>query len=143
MKAKYKAGRPEDNLTVGKKYDVEDVRCKKEFEASEVYLKNDKQQKCWYSVELFTMYAESALPLKMGAADAALGAAALAALGAAGSSSKNRIRGQREHTAGVIVANCKENARHRLDVRSIKAGRSKKNVRKSETRRRHGADGRY
>lgn len=23
MKAKYKAGRPEDNLTVGKKYDVE------------------------------------------------------------------------------------------------------------------------
>ena len=78
MKAKYKAGRPEDNLTVGKKYDVEDVRCKKGFEASEVYLKNDKQQKCWYSVELFTMYAESALPLKMGAADAALGAAALA-----------------------------------------------------------------
>lgn len=68
MKAKYKAGRPEDNLTVGKKYDVEDVRCKKGFEASEVYLKNDKQQKCWYSVELFTMYAESALPLKMGAA---------------------------------------------------------------------------
>lgn len=64
MKAKYKAGRPEDNLTVGKKYDVEDVRCKKGFEASEVYLKNDKQQKCWYSVELFTMYAESALPLK-------------------------------------------------------------------------------
>lgn len=61
MKAKYKAGRPEDNLTVGKKYDVEDVRCKKGFEASEVYLKNDKQQKCWYSVELFTMYAESAL----------------------------------------------------------------------------------
>ena len=55
MKAKYKAGRPEDNLTVGKKYDVEDVRCKKGFEASEVYLKNDKQQKCWYSVELFTM----------------------------------------------------------------------------------------
>ena len=47
MKAKYKAGRPEDNLTVGKKYDVEDVRCKKGFEASEVYLKNDKQQKCW------------------------------------------------------------------------------------------------
>ena len=41
-------------------------------------MKNDKQQKCWYSVELFTMYAESALQLKMGAADAALGAAALA-----------------------------------------------------------------
>ena len=41
-------------------------------------MKNDKQQKCWYSVELFTMYAESALPIKMGAADAALGAAALA-----------------------------------------------------------------
>lgn len=78
MKAKYKAGRPEDNLTIGKKYDVEDVRCKKGFEASEVYLKNDKQQKCWYSVELFTMYAESALPIKMGAADATLGAAALA-----------------------------------------------------------------
>lgn len=44
MKAKYKAGRPEDNLTVGKKYDIEDVRCKKGFEASEVYLKNDKQR---------------------------------------------------------------------------------------------------
>ena len=70
MKAKYKAGRPEDNLTVGKKYDVEDVRCKKGFEASEVYLKNDKQQKCWYSVELFTMYAESALPLKNGSSRA-------------------------------------------------------------------------
>ena len=141
MKAKYKAGRSEDNLTVGKKYDVEDVRCKKGFEASEVYLKNDKQQKCWYSVELFTMYAESALPLKMGAADAALGAAALATPEQPEVAIKTR--GQREHTAGVIAANCKENARHRLDVRSIKAGRSKKNVRKSETRRRHGTDGRY
>ena len=78
MKAKYKAGRPEDDLTVGKKYDVEDVRCKKGFEASEIYLKNDKQQKYWYSVELFTMYAESALPLKMGTADVVPGAAALA-----------------------------------------------------------------
>jgi len=122
MKAKYKAGRPEDNLTVGKKYDVEDVRCKKGFEASEVYLKNDKQQKCWYSVELFTMYAESALPLKMGAADAALGAGALATPEQPEVAIKTAFVDS-EHTAGVIAANYKENARHRLDVRGVKAGR--------------------
>ena len=113
-----------------KKYDVEDVRCKKGFEASEVYLKNDKQQKCWYSVELFTMYAESALPLKMGATDAALGAAALATPEQPEVTIKTAFVDSESIQPGVIVTNCKENARHRLDVQSIKS-RSKKNVRKS------------
>ena len=143
MKAKYKAGRPEDNLTVGKKYDVEDVRCKKGFEASEVYLKNDKQQKCWYSVELFHNVRRISAAAKNGSSRRSTGSSRAGNTGTAGSSNQNCIRGQREHTAGVIAANCKENVRHGLDVRSIKAGRSKKNVRKSETRRRHRADGRY
>lgn len=78
MKAEYKAGRPEDDLTVGKKYDVIDVKCKKGFEVQEVYLKNDKAQDHWYSVGLFIMYAEATAAMRVAAAEMAQDAARMA-----------------------------------------------------------------
>lgn len=78
MKVEYKAGRPEDDLTVGKKYDVIDIKCKKGFEVSEVFLKNDKAQDHWYGVGLFIMYAEATAAMRTAAADAAMTASALA-----------------------------------------------------------------
>lgn len=76
MKAEYKAGRPEDNLTVGKKYDVTDVKCKKGFEVSEIYTQNDKAEECWYSAEHFFMYAEATQAMKTVAVEGALVAGA-------------------------------------------------------------------
>ena len=78
MKAEYKTGRPEDDLTVGKKYDVTDIKCKKGFEVSEVYLKNDKAEERWYSVEHFIMHAEATAAMKMAAVEGALAAGAMA-----------------------------------------------------------------
>ncbi len=78
MKAQYKAGRPEDDLTVGKNYDVIEVKCKKGFEVSEVFLKNDKEEERWYSVDFFIMYAEATEAMKTAAVEAALGAGRLA-----------------------------------------------------------------
>ena len=75
MKAEYKAGRPEDDLTVGKKYDVMDVKCKKGFEVSEVYLKNDKPPDRWYSVGLFIMHAEATAAMRVAVAEMAQDAA--------------------------------------------------------------------
>ena len=68
MKAEYKAGNKEDDLTLGKKYDVIDVKCKKGFEVSEVFLKNDKAQDRWYSVALFIMHAEATAAMRVAAA---------------------------------------------------------------------------
>ncbi len=78
MKAEYKAGRPEDDLIVGKKYDVIDVKCKKGFEVSEIYIKNDNAEERWYSAEHFIMYAEATAAMKMAAVEGALAAGALA-----------------------------------------------------------------
>lgn len=78
MKAEYKAGRPQDDLTVGKKYDVTDVKCKKGFEVSEIYIKNDKAEERWYSIEHFIMYAEATQAMKMAAVEGALAADAMA-----------------------------------------------------------------
>lgn len=78
MKAEYKAGRLEDDLTVGKKYDVTDVKCKQGFEVSEIFIKNDKAEERWYSAQHFTMYAEATASMKMAAVEGALAAGALA-----------------------------------------------------------------
>lgn len=69
MKAEYRAGNKEDDLTLGKKYDVIDVKCKKGFEVSEVFLKNDKEQDRWYSVTLFIMHAEATAAMRVAAAE--------------------------------------------------------------------------
>lgn len=78
MKAEYKAGRPEDDLTVGKKHDVTDVKCKKGFEVSEIYIKNDNAEERWYSAEHFIMYAEATAAMKMAAVEGTLAAGAMA-----------------------------------------------------------------
>ena len=78
MKAEYKAGRPEDDLIVGKKYDVIDVKCKKGFKVSEIYIKNDKAEERWYSAEHFIMHAEATAAMKMAAVEGALAAGAMA-----------------------------------------------------------------
>ena len=69
MKAEYRAGNKEDDLTLGKKYDVIDVKRKKGFEVSEVFLKNDKVQDRWYSVALFIMHAEATAAMRVTAAE--------------------------------------------------------------------------
>lgn len=78
MKAKYKGSSKEDDLIVGKKYDVMDVKCKKGFEVSEIYIKNDKGEERWYSAEHFIMYAEATAAMKMAAVEGALAAGAMA-----------------------------------------------------------------
>ena len=75
MKAQYKGDSIEADLTIGKKYDVIDVECRSGFEASKIYIENDKKKECWYSVKDFIMYAEAAAGMQNAAAVAGQSAA--------------------------------------------------------------------
>lgn len=80
MKAEFKQTKTSDGLplTVGKKYDVIDVKCKNGFEVSKVLIKNDKAEEHWYSAALFIFHAEATAAMKVAAVDAAMAAGAMA-----------------------------------------------------------------
>lgn len=67
MKAEFKKSRTADGLplTVGKMYDVLDVKAgKRPWELKEIKVKNDLGQECWYSANKFKLFAEAAAFLK-------------------------------------------------------------------------------
>ena len=67
MKAEFKKSRTADGLplTVGKMYDVLDVKAgKRPWELKEIKVKNDLGQESWYKANKFTLFAEAAEVLK-------------------------------------------------------------------------------
>lgn len=67
MKAEFKKSRTADGLplTVGKMYDVLDVKAgKRPWELKEIKVKNDLGQESWYKANKFILFAEAAAYLK-------------------------------------------------------------------------------
>ncbi len=67
MKAEFKKSRTADGLplTIGKMYDVLDVKAgKRPWELKEIKVKNDLGRESWYKANKFTLFAEAAAFLK-------------------------------------------------------------------------------
>ena len=60
-------------LTLGKKYDVIDVECKKKHEVARILIQNDEGHEKWYEADDFIFHAEATMHMEA-ALDAAMSA---------------------------------------------------------------------